>query len=125
MKKVILSILILMGVSFLYADPLVTEAPIEAVLAPTCVTISTSVFTAIPASNWGQRIGLIFNNPKSNTANVHGVFGTSAPTVATRTAAIELEPGEFFAVSVDNGVTLYLVSQASGGEDICVQEFKQ
>lgn len=125
MKKIFLSIAFLLCFGVLHADPLVTESPIEAVLAPTCVTISTSVFTAIPASNWGQRIGIIVNNPASNTNNVHGFFSVSAPTVATRTAVIELEPGEFFGASADNGVTLFLVSQASAGEDICVQEFKQ
>ena len=108
-----------------YADPLVTESPIEAVNTAECVTISTSIFVAVPTTNWGQRIGLIVNNPKSNSGNVNGLFATSAPTESTTTAVIELEPGEFVAFSIDNGVTLFLSSQNATAEDICVQEFKQ
>ena len=126
MKKIVLSLSILVGASvFLYSDPLVTEAPIEEVNTVECVTLSTTAFVAVPTTNWGQRIGMIVNNPKSNSSAVNGIFATSAPTESTTTAVIELEPGEFIAFSVDNGVTLYLSSQNATDEDVCVQEFKQ
>ena len=122
------------GISFLVssvlAKPLVSEAPLRTdSIDFECVSISTSTWTQVPSSNTSGRVGFELNNPASNSSSVHG-FRTSSSDVpsdsTSTTKVVEFSPSSAPSyLPYSDETYLWLVSQNSSAEDVCVQEYKQ
>lgn len=111
------------------AAPTVKEAQIVDVATATTVSISTSVWTKVPAGTpTGNRSGILINNPSSNTAVMVGVLSTNAtsPTEATTVRPLEFATSsDFTFVPISSAVYLYLMTLAVGAENVHVQEIIQ
>lgn len=126
--KRILSAVLLLGVASTgFASPLVREAPISSVGTPTTVSVSTSAWTLVPASQTqtGQT-GIVVSNPSTNNAAMVGhLAGCSSTSVATTVRPLEFSKGDFTLVAVSDNVCLWLLSLHTSAESVHVQEIRQ
>lgn len=128
MKRfVVISLAVFAGMAA-NASELVSETPYRAYGTPTTVSVSTSVWTKIPASQTldGQN-GLLVDVPAGNSANMVGHLGGCTSTaVAISVRPMEFIRGEgYVEVPVADTVCLWVLSLHTGAESIHVQEYKK
>jgi hypothetical protein len=128
MKKLLLLLSFLLCAGVVHAGkPLVAEAPINAVGSATCLTISTSAWTAVPTTVTTGRVGLYVTEIGTAAANMSGQLGTSLPADPASYGPILLKPGLTQYHGLSDAVTLYLrsLNAGVGSEQVCTQEVKQ
>ena len=102
--------------------------PIRTPLPATTVSVSTSAWTAIPATDTAGRTLVHFSNPASNSGAM-SVIASTSPTIPGEAITIrphEYQPGEgdwFHIYGVD--IYWYAVSLHTSAESLHVQEYKQ
>lgn len=119
LKRLFALIMALCSSGLLSAAPLTTETPINSFPSQTCVSVSTSAWTAIPATTNGTRTAVNVSNSGSTTVYI-GADNTKAITVP---GAIIPTLGNF-GLQLSGAIQLYAVSLVSAGT-VCVWEGKQ
>lgn len=100
------------------AAPLSTETPFTSALSQTCVSVSTSAWTAIPATTNGTRTAVNISNPSSNTVYI----GASSSVGITVPGAVIPTLGNY-GMQIGN-VQLYAIA-LTAASTVCVWEVKQ
>lgn len=103
------------------------ESSIREVGTPTTVSISTSVWTMVPAaSTLTGREGLMVSLPTTLNAVVVGHLADCTSTaIATTVRPLEFAKGGFVFVPVGSDVCLWVMSLHTAAESIHVQEIGQ
>jgi hypothetical protein len=108
------------------ASEKVEEQPIDNIATPFCVSVSTFQWTKFnPTTPLIKRTGVKVANKSTNNKSFYGVLSKTAPTIATTTASIEIQPGENPFVPLSPNVFLYVVSGHTAAETGCGQEVRQ
>lgn len=104
----------------------VKTVPIGAAGTGTAVSISTSAWTAAPATSSLNRRTLVkLRNKASNTAAIICTVSAASPSEAITVGDIEVQPGENPSLEIDDNMDLYCVSLHTGAETINVKEYRQ
>jgi hypothetical protein len=127
MRKTVLFLFATLSTMALKASPLGTETPIRSYGTPTTVSISTSAWTLVPASqSLSGQTGILVSLPASASAVMVGHLASCTSTsVATTVRPLEIAKGGFVLVPVADNVCLYLLSLHTAAESAHVQEIKQ
>jgi hypothetical protein len=128
MKNWLFAVILLFAASVARAgQPLVSEAPINAVGSVTCLAISTSAWTAVPTTNLTGRVGLYVTVIGTAAANMSGQLGTSTPSDPASYGPILFKPGLTQYHGISDAVNLYLrsLNAGVGSEQVCSQGVKQ
>lgn len=126
MKRLFLTSMFLGLSKAAMAAPPVQEAQISVAGDATTVSISTSAWTAVPATvGLTRRAGVKVSNPSSNNANVVCILDTAAPSEATTIRPIEIQPGENPFIPARYDILLYCLSLHTSAESIHAQEVGQ
>lgn len=120
MKIKFLAGMILFGQAAAFAAPLVSETPGMSWGSTSCVSISTSAWTASTSSNLAGRAGLFVVNKTTNT-----VYGTETNTDSISTTAFLFPATSMTFLPLADNKTLYLLETGAGAETVCVKEVKQ
>lgn len=105
--------------ALLMAAPIQREAAINSIISQTCVSTSTSTWTAIPATG-GARTGVFISNPGPSTQYI-GFDSSKATTVP---AIIVISSGTI-AFSVAGSVSLYGHTNDTAASSVCITEYGQ
>lgn len=129
MKKLLL-IIALASPSVLFASaPPTLEQPVTSIGRATTVSVSNSAWTLCPAaSSLDGRTGVLVNNPCTNSATMVAVLSTSTaiPAEATTVRPLEFAPcTDFTVVPASNKIYLWIMTLATGAENVHIQEVKQ
>jgi hypothetical protein len=105
-----------------------TKSRIQNVEVPSCVSVSTSTWTAVPALASIPAIGKggqIISSHASNSASFGIVLSSvSTVSVSTMTAIMEVAPGEAYVIDNSLNVKVFAVSYHTSAESMCQQQFK-
>jgi hypothetical protein len=104
----------------------VKTVPIGAAGTGTAVPISTSTWTAVPATSSLNRRTLVkVRNKVSNNAAIICTASAASPSEAITVGDIEIQPGENPSLELDDNMDLYCVSLHTAAETINVKEYRQ
>ena len=118
-------ILISKGKSIASAPP-TREMAITAVGTGTTVSVSTSAWTAVPAtSSLTGRQRLIVSNTVTNASYMACTISSSAPSEAITVHNIYIAPGATLDIGVASNLSLYCVYTGAAGANIHVKEVNQ
>ena len=110
------------------AAPHNMERPVGASGTESCISISTSAFTAAPSTTTvlAGRSGFFITSRSTNTARIGGVIDDNTlPTTVTAIQPVILQAGETQFFRFDETVFLWLLSFATSAEDVCYDEVDQ
>lgn len=126
MKKILFAV-VMLAAGYVYASD-GTRSRIQNVAPASCISVSTSTWTAIPAITSVLSVGKggqMILNPSSNTGKF-GIVLSSITTVYTSTnvAIMEVSPGESYFVDNSVNITVFAASRHTSAENMCQQQFK-
>ena len=127
MKKILLSIALLVSCSAVYAID-VKESPISEAGTPYTVALTTYSWTKVSSltgTKVNRRAGVVLCNLSTNNASMVGIWSASAPSVSTTTYSVEIETGEEKFISCYNGIDFYMLTKHTSTESVGGQEVKQ
>lgn len=112
-----------------HSAPPVAEAPIKDYGTPVTIAISSTTLTMVPSSQTSGRIGIVFDNPNSNTGYMVGFFGNCTSTALANTIRpFEFDPdtnSTFISMREDVCLWLLNTNTAAASENAHYQEVKQ
>lgn len=126
MKRIIFAVAMLAVGSVYALDK--TQSRIQNVAPASCISVSTSTWTAVPATASVLAVGKggqMILSPSSNTAKF-GIILSSVTSVtsSTATAAMEVGVGESYFIDNSANVYVFAVSRHTSAETMCQQQFK-
>lgn len=131
MKRIVLSIALIVGLTtYGNAFTRAIEEPVTHVsdVANSEVSVASAPWTQLITSNLIKRDGVLINNPSTNSGNlfIHLSTVTTAPTISTNTAIIEIKPSDSTAtLSVSEDIHIFGITTHTAAETIYLQEFRQ
>lgn len=118
-----------LAVNSFAGKPLVADAPISGVGTAATISVSITVWTLVPTSQTDGRVGILVNNPSTNSAAMVGVLSADCDgsiTTATTVRPLEFATStDFTFIPVNDDVCLYLLSLNGSAENVHVQDVKQ
>ena len=104
-----------------------TQADFYNIGTPADVTVSTSVWTAIPAVSTGYRLGILFGEYATNSSNMLiSITTTTTNSTSIATGLTFIKGSSPWLLSIDSSLHLWAVSLngSSGSEKMYFQELK-
>ncbi len=108
------------------AAPFTVDYPLKACADPTAVSISTSAWTQVPASQCAGRTVVVVANIAANNAAMGAyVEESTTASVAITITPIEIAVGSVLTIHLADTQYLFLVSLHTSAENADIQEFRQ